>query len=128
MSVPNFTVTCLIVPEIFLSGPKWWSDRLTDIAIHKAMPLAWLKSDNCLVISSVTVIRSFQTCIKVFCTMAHLTDSFNTTVLYKIRLFMDRNVGDSPITPIIGGDDIYAVPLLQEFKKKKKMLAETLKH
>ena len=43
MSVQNFMAIHPIVVEIFQSGPKWWANHHTNIAIHRAMPLLWLK-------------------------------------------------------------------------------------
>lgn len=39
----NFMAIRPIVIRVFESGPKWSTKRLTDIAIHRAMPPAWLK-------------------------------------------------------------------------------------
>ncbi len=43
MSAPNVIWIRPIVVELFQSGLKWWTDTQTDIAIHRALPLAWLK-------------------------------------------------------------------------------------
>lgn len=43
LSVPNLMAIHQVLFEIFQSRPKWWTDRQTDIAIPRAVLLAWLK-------------------------------------------------------------------------------------
>lgn len=43
ISVQNFMAIYPIIIRIFESGPKWWNEQQSDIAISQACQLAWLK-------------------------------------------------------------------------------------
>lgn len=46
----NFMAVQLIVSELFQSGPRLWTNRMT---LPSLEPLAWLKNNNCMLIGAL---------------------------------------------------------------------------